>query len=113
MKYLYLLILAVLVLMSFAAGGAKVTHAEQEISFFQQAGVSSQLLLPIGALQILAGLLSLLPRIRTIGLWLIAIMFGLSAAMIFATGNIAFALFSLAPAAIAIFLTRWTPGTKD
>ena len=97
MKYLRLVILAAIVLLSFMAGGAKVTHAEQEVSFFQQTGVSLQLLLPFGALQILAGLLALLSRIRKLGLWLMAIMFGLSAAMIFTTGNIAFALFSLVP----------------
>ena len=97
MKYLYFAVLIMLVLMSLSAGGAKVANMPQEIQFFVDAGISPTWLLPLGAFQIIGGLLAIYHRTRRAGVALIAIGFLVSTIVIFMTGNSGFAAFSLIP----------------
>ena len=48
MKYLYYAILVIMVILSLAAGAAKVSNMQQEIQFFEDAGISSTWMLPLG-----------------------------------------------------------------
>ena len=106
MKYVALIVLALLILMSVAAGGAKVAHMPQEIQFFADAGLSKTWLVPVGILQIIGGLLAIFPRSRSAGAAVIAAGFLITTIVIFITGNIGFGLFSLLPVLIAVFFMR-------
>ena len=106
MKYVYLAILVLLILVSLAAGAAKVMQTPQEVEFFQQVGMGTGVLITFGIIQILGGLLAILPKFRKLGLTIMAAMFLLSAVQIFMTGNAVFGSLSLIPAALAIFLFR-------
>jgi len=102
-------LVALLALLSMAAGGAKIASMPQEIQFFEDVGVSVELVLPLGILQIIGGLLIIPPQSRRVGSALVAITFFASSAMIFAAGNISFGIFSLLPVALASFLC-WSAG---
>ncbi len=98
------IIAAVLALLSLAAGAAKIAAAPQEIQFFQDAQVSIRWMLPMGVLQVVGGILTIFRRSRKFGAIIAAAGFLLSAAMIFVTGNLVFAVVSLLPAALAALL---------
>ncbi|GAA4052213.1 hypothetical protein [Parerythrobacter jejuensis] len=106
MKSAYFGILGLLVLLSLAAGVAKVLQAPQEVQFFIDAGWGQGLLLPFGLVQIAGGVLALLGRSRRIGAILMALGFFLSAVAIFLTGNTVFAFLSLIPVALAVLFIR-------
>lgn len=108
MKYLFYAILTIVVLLSFAAGGAKVIAMPQEIEFFETAGIAAQWLLPLGILQIMGGLFALYHRTRRSGLALIALGFLLSTFVIFMTGDVFFGSFSLLPVALCALVFRQT-----
>ena len=98
------ILIAVIGVLSLAAGAAKLTSAPQEVQFFQEAGVGLGWMLALGALQIAGGILLIFHRLRKVGAVLAAIGFALSAAMIFATGNTVFAAFSMLPVGLALLL---------
>lgn len=111
MKYVVALVLVVLVLLSFAAGGAKALNMPQEVQFFEEAGLSSSLLLPLGIIQILGGLLSIFRLRRRIGAVVMAFGFLFSAIAIFLTSNAVFGLISLLPVALSLFIA-WKAGSQ-
>lgn len=102
-------LLGLLVLMSLAAGIAKVMQMPQEVAFFESAGLSLGPLIPFGILQLIGGGLSLIPKTRKLGLASMAVSFLASALMIFVSGNIVFGIVSLIPVALAGFLAfnKW------
>lgn len=106
MKYLFFAILILVVLLSLAAGGAKVAAMPQEVQFFDNAGIAANWLLPLGILQISGGLSALYHRTRRVGLILIALGFLLSTVVIFMTGDAAFGFFSLLPVALCAMAFR-------
>ncbi|MEE9434442.1 MAG: hypothetical protein V3V15_09410 [Sphingorhabdus sp.] len=111
MKYVAAVVLAMMTVLSILAGGVKLLKMPQEIQFFADAGISSSWLLPLGALQILGGLLAIPRKSRQGGLSIIALGFLASTIVIFMTGNAGFGLFSLAPVLLCCFLV-WQAGTK-
>ena len=104
MKYLFFAVLIILVIMSLAAGGAKVASMPQEIQFFKDAGVNVAWLLPLGGLQIIGGLLAIYHRTRRVGIAIVAFGFLLSTVVIFMTGSTAFGVFSLLPVLLCAFV---------
>ncbi len=109
MKYLFCTVLAILVILSLAAGGAKVSSMPQEIQFFKDAGINATWLLPLGSVQIIGGLLVVYLRTRRVGSAVIALGFLLSTVVIFMTGNPAFGFFSLLPVLLCAFIF-WRSG---
>lgn len=104
MKYLYFAVLIILVIMSLAAGSAKVANLPPEIQFFENAGIDIIWLLPHGGLQIIGGLMAIYHRTRKVGLVIIALGFVFSTVMIFMAGNAAFGVFSLLPVLLCAFI---------
>ena len=100
-------LLAALVLMSIAAGGAKLANMPQEIAFFREAGVSALWLVPLGLVQIGGAAASVFARTRVAGLALMAAGFLASSMMVFATGDIRFGALSLIPVVLALALIGW------
>ncbi len=104
MKYLFFTVMIMLVILSLAAGGAKVSSMPQEIQLFQDSGIHPTWLLPLGSLQIIGGLLAIYHRTRRVGSVVIALGFLLSTIVIFMTGNCAFGVFSLLPVLLCAFI---------
>lgn len=104
MKIFQIILLIILVLMSIAAGAAKVMSMPQEIGFFEIAGLSTDFLVPFGILQLLGGLMLAVPKTRKPGAIVVALCFLVSALIIFKSGQIGFGLISLLPVAAAVFL---------
>lgn len=100
-----LTILAVLIgLLSIAAGGAKVALIPEEAEFLATFGFSDLTTRLFGVVQILGGLLVMLPTTRMVGSLVTAAGFAASAALIFAGGDLAFGSISLVPVALALLV---------
>jgi hypothetical protein len=97
MKIVNILIMTIVVLLSFAAGVAKLMQTPQEMEFLLGAGLSSSLIFKFGVVQVLGGILLLLPRTRIPGAILATAAFVVSAVLIFLGGNLQFAMISLLP----------------
>ena len=106
MKYLKTVNLIILVLLSLAAGAAKVMQVPDEVAFFQQAGVSLTLMLLLGTVQVGAGILICITRTRVVGLVLAGTGFLASTAVILMVGKLGFALVSLLPVLLAALAFR-------
>lgn len=104
MRIFKLILLVLLVLMSLAAGVAKIMQTPQELAFFEAVGVSPNLLIPFGLLQVIVAVLAILPKTRKFGLMFMAAAFLASALMIFAGGQVGFGVVSFIPAALAGWL---------
>ncbi len=112
MKAIGLVLAALLALLSLAAGGAKLAQTAQEIEFFASAGVDPFWLYPLGGLQVIGAIACLPNATRRLGLFVIAVGFAISSAMIFVTGNTMFGAISLIPALLALVL-GWRLGSNE
>ncbi|NNC73428.1 MAG: hypothetical protein HKN78_11220 [Sphingomonadaceae bacterium] len=104
MRYLWPALLAIIIVLSIAAGAAKLLQMEQEVGLFAVAGIAPFWLIPLGAVQVIGAILAVMTRTRRAGLLLIAIGFLVSALIIFATGQMGFGAVSLVPVALALLL---------
>ena len=102
MKYTVLLVL--ISLLSVAAGLAKVAQVPNEMAFLQGLGLSKELILLFGAIQITAGCMVWVSAVRPLGLWFVFLMFLLSTAMLFVSGDLVFGLISVVPVVLTGFL---------
>lgn len=101
MKIVNIIIIAVVALLSIAAGLAKVMQSPQEMEFLQGLGLSSVLIVIFGLVQIVGGVLLAPKKTRMVGAVMVTLGFVVSTVLIFIAGNVAFGLFSLIPAALA------------
>ncbi len=102
-------IAAVLIgLLSIAAGAAKIALVPAEVEFLSQFGFTSALTVSFGALQVLGGLLLVIPTTRFYGALIAAIAFALSAALLLVAGNLSFAGVSLVPVILASLIAYKT-----
>ena len=104
MKRLVYLLIAVVALLSIAAGAAKIMAAPQEVEFFDRIGASKSLLAPFGAVQALTGIAVIFKPTRVIGAYLAAAAFFASSLMIFVSGDVVFSVASLLPVCAAAWV---------
>lgn len=104
MKIVNALIIAIIALLSIAAGLAKVMQSPQEMEFLQSFGLSSFLIVVFGLVQIAGGVLLVPRKTRMPGAILATSALLLSAILIFIGGNLVFGLVSLIPVALAFLL---------
>lgn len=102
-KTLIIVIAVVTGLLSIAAGFAKATLAPQEVGFLGPFGLSNSLIVSFGLVQIVGGLLMLIPKTRFPGSLLATATFAISVVFVLMGGNLGFAAISLIPLA----LTGW------
>ena len=105
MKIINILIIAVIALLSIAAGLAKVMQTPQEMEFLQGLGLSPALIIVFGLIQISGGLLLVTQKTRIVGAVLATFAFVVSTVLIFVGGNLAFGLFSMLPVGLAAAIT--------
>ena len=101
MKIVNILIVAVIALLSIAAGLAKVMQSQQEMEFLQGVGLSSVLIVAFGLVQISGGVLLVPRKTRMLGAVLATSALVVSTVLIFVGGNLAFGLVSMLPIALA------------
>jgi hypothetical protein len=100
-KIVNILIIAIIALLSIAAGLAKVMQTQQELEFLQGVGLSSALIVAFGLVQISGGVLLVLKKTRMLGAVLATSALVVSTVLIFIGGNLAFGLVSILPIALA------------
>ncbi len=100
MKIVNILIIAVIALLSIAAGLAKVMQTEQELEFLQGFGLNSVLIIAFGIIQIAGGVLLIPSKTRMFGAVLTTSAFVASTILIFVGGNLGFGLLSTIPIAL-------------
>ena len=105
MKKLTVFLLVIVALLSCAAGIAKIMRVPEELEFLQQFGFSDLAIIVFGIVQLLSGILLLITKTRLIGALTALLAFALSAGLVFASGNIPFALFSLLPVVATAFIS--------
>ena len=101
MKIVNILIIAIIALLSIAAGLAKVMQTQQEVEFLQGVGFSSALIVAFGLVQISGGILLVPRKTRMLGAVLATSALIVSTVLIFIGGNLAFGLVSILPIALA------------
>jgi len=108
MKIVNFLIVAIIAILSIAAGLAKVLQTQQEMEFLQGLGLSSVLIVFFGLVQIAGGVLLAPKKTRMLGAILVTSALVLSTALIFIGGNLVFGLFSVIPIALACVIIYQT-----
>lgn len=103
MKLAQNILLGVVILLSFAAGLAKVMQTPQEVTFFESLGLNTSFLVALGILQITGAALMLRANLRRWGAALAAGALLTSMGMIFISGQIGFGMFSILP----VLLSMW------
>lgn len=93
--------IAIVALLSIAAGLAKVMQAPQEVEFLQSFGLSSVLIVAFGLVQVSGGVLLVPQKTRLPGAVLAALALVVSTILIFVGGNLVFGLVSMLPVALA------------
>ncbi len=104
MKLAFTILAVSIGLLSVAAGGAKVALVPEEAAFLAQFGFSDLATRAFGIVQVLAGVLLVVPATRMPGALLAAAGFAVSAALVFSDGNAAFGGVSLIPVALALLI---------
>jgi len=106
MKIVQKIILVLMVLLSLAAGAAKVMQVPTEVEFFKNLGLSTNVLMGFGIAQIIAAIELAIPVTRKFGIPFVALMFLASAVMLFMSGNVPFGAISLIPVVLTLFLFK-------
>ena len=104
MRIVKIIILAILGLLSLAAGAAKLMKAPQETTFFDSLGIDLTFMLLLGLSQVIGGIFIIAPKLRKIGAIVVAIAFSISTIMISMAGQVGFVLFSLLPVLLALYI---------
>ena len=98
-------VVAVMVgLLSLLAGAAKVAQVPEEVAFLGQLGFGAPLIVAFGALQVVGGLLMIIPKTRFYGALLAAAGFTISVVLLLLAGNLPFAGVSIVPVALAAWV---------
>jgi len=100
-KIVNILIIAIVALLSIAAGLAKVMQTQQEMEFLLGVGLSSALIVAFGLVQISGGVLLGPRKTRMPGAVLATSAFIVSTVLLFISGNVVFGLISMLPIALA------------
>ncbi len=91
-------------LLGIAAGSAKITLVPEEVTFLNQFGLSNTMIISFGVLQVLGGILLLMPKTRLYGAIISAIGFAVSVILLFGAGKTIMALISLIPFSLTGFI---------
>ena len=113
MKILNKIILFVLVLLAVFSGVSKIMLMPQEVQFFAKYGFNNIILIAFGIIQVIGGLLLLLPKTRIMGAVIIIVAFLISALVLFLSGNLAMVLVTLIFVCLADIVIREKSSAKN
>ena len=110
MKLIHAVLIAIVALLSGAAGAAKVFAVPEEVQFLSGFGLNSIMIMLYGLIQIVGALFLFPAKLRLVGVYIVIAGFALSSIFIFASGNISFGLISIVPiimaSVIAVKITK-------
>lgn len=104
MKILNLALIAIITLLTIAAGVAKILQSPEEVKFLQGFGFNSALIIAFGVVQVIGGIFLALPKARKWGALITSVGFSISSILIGLSGNLVFSLVSMLPVIITIFI---------
>ena len=104
MKIINIILIALIALLSIAAGLAKAMQVPQEVEFLQSFGFTTTLVVAYGVIQILGGILLALAKSRKWGAIITFACFSVSTALIFIGGQLVFGMVSLLPIVMTGFI---------
>ena len=111
MRIVKVALVVLLGVLSIAAGAAKVALVPEEAQFLRQFGFTDVLTIAFGVVQVIGGLLLMVPVTRFYGSLICAAGFALSAGLLLAIGNLAFGAVSLLPFLLSgILAYQFSPG---
>lgn len=113
MKVVNFLLVAIVALLSIAAGLAKVLQTQQEMEFLQGVGLSPALIIAFGAVQLAGGVLLLFKNTRIVGAALATLAFVASTILLFVGGNMALGWVSVIPVALTCAILYRTASTSN
>ncbi len=108
MKIANIILIAVMALLSIAAGLAKVMQVPKEMAFLTGLGLDNTMIFIFGAIQIVGGILLAIPKSKMYGSVLVVIAFLVSAILVFVGGNFTFGIVSMLPVLITGFIVYQT-----
>lgn len=100
MRILFGIVLTLLILLALSSGVTKVILMQQDVDFFGKYGFTNPVLIAYGALQILGGVLLIIPKCRLYGAIVVAVTFLVSAIVLFVDGNYPVFLITLVATAL-------------
>jgi hypothetical protein len=103
-KILHFVLIAIIALLSIAAGVAKILESPQEIQFLKGFGFNSTVILTYGLVQVIGGVLLAIPKTLKLGSIFTGFAFTLASILIILSGNYVFSLISLLPVVITVFI---------
>jgi len=95
-----------LIVLSFSAGTAKVLQVADDVKFFQDAGISINILVLLGLFQIVGGVLLIFQKTRISGAVIVAISLFISSAVILINGKVLFGIVSLLPFILTVIVIK-------
>ncbi|NMP31529.1 lipase maturation factor family protein [Thalassotalea sp. M1531] len=113
MKIVKLILTLLIALLSIAAGVAKVMAVPEEVQFLNSFGFNAMLIMIYGVIQIIGGVLFAIPKTIKWGAAIIIVGFCISTVLIILDGNYVFALTSLLPIVLAVFVLWQSNSVKS
>ncbi len=106
-------ILGLLIVLSLTSGAAKVLQVADDVKFFQEAGLSINMLVLLGIFQILGGVLLIFQKTRISGAIIVAISLVISTVVILVNGKVLFGVVSLLPVILTVLVIKNEIAAKD
>ena len=113
MKIFLNVILAILVALAVSSGVTKIMLMDQDVEFFGSYGFTNPILIAYGAVQLIGGVLLVLPKTRIIGALVVAVTFLVSAVVLVMAGNVPVAIITLICIALLGVIIKQSLNTKS
>lgn len=111
MKLARTILLGAVVLLSLATGITKLVRMPAEMELFGGAGFPDAATIAFGVVQVVGGLLLIVPATRRVGAVVMAVTFAVASGVVFANGMIVFGLVSLSFIAAAVVFAFPAPSS--
>ncbi len=106
MKFAYKIILGLLVFLAVSSGITKIMLLPQDIVFFGKYGFNNFMLIIFGVVQVIGGVLMVIPKTRIYGASAVIITFGISLILLIVEGNYPVSVITLIAMALLILVIK-------
>lgn len=113
MKVFLNVILAILAFLAISSGFTKIMLMQQDVEFFGKYGFTNSILITYGVIQLLGGILLVLPKTRIVGSLVVAITFLISVVVLVMAGNILLAVITLIFVALLGLIIKQSINSKQ
>ncbi len=106
MKVLLTIILGLLVLLAISSGITKIMLMPQDLEFFGRYGFNNLMLIIFGIIQVVGGVLMVIPKIRLYGAITVITTFGISLVLLIIEGNFVVSVITLIAMALLVVVIK-------